>query len=129
MAKTTNLGLNLTTDDSTEFEVWRESIDGDNASTDKSNMQIIDEFAGDVVGKNGTFTLLANSWVNSSQSVSIPILKNTDLLTVVGATQADQDLLNVAQLFGTTNNGSVSFIAENVPSSNITVKYFISKGV
>lgn len=129
MAKTTNLGLNLTTDDSTEFEVWRESIDGNNEISDKSNMQIIDEFAGDVVGKNGTFTLLANSWVNSSQSVSIPILKNTDLLTVVGATQADQDLLSAAQLFGTTNNGSVSFISENVPTSNITVKYFISKGV
>ena len=128
MAKTTNLGLNLTTDDSTEFEAWRKSIDGEGSGQDKSNMQIIDEFAGDVVGKNGTFTLLANSWVSSSQSVNITGLKSTDLLTIAGATSADQDLLNAAQLFGTTSNGSATFTAKNTPSSNIAVKYFITRG-
>lgn len=46
MAKTENLGLNLTEDDSTSFKVWRESIDGNGGEGDKSNMQIIDEAFG-----------------------------------------------------------------------------------
>ena len=42
MPKTTNLGLNLTTDDTTKFVDWRKSIDG-SGNTEKSNMEIIDD--------------------------------------------------------------------------------------
>ena len=45
MPKTTNLGLNLTTDDTTKFIDWRKSIDG-SGNTEKSNMEIIDEAIG-----------------------------------------------------------------------------------
>ena len=50
MAKTTNLGLELTDDNSTKFKDWREKINGvgDGDTIPKSNMQLIDEFAGSV---------------------------------------------------------------------------------
>lgn len=44
MAKTVNLGLNLTTDDNTKFKDWRKTIDGD----ENSNMQILDEAIGEI---------------------------------------------------------------------------------
>ena len=47
MPKTTNLGLNLTTDDTTKFFDWRKSIDG-SGNTEKSNMEIIDEAIGNI---------------------------------------------------------------------------------
>ena len=48
MAKTQNIGLNLTEDDSTLFEEWQKSIDGNGSGENKSNMQIIDEKFGEV---------------------------------------------------------------------------------
>jgi hypothetical protein len=50
MPKTTNLGLELTNDNSTTFKDWREKINGvgDGDTIPKSNMQLIDEFAGSV---------------------------------------------------------------------------------
>lgn len=47
MPKTTNLGLNLTTDNTTKFVDWRKSIDG-SGNTEKSNMEIIDEAIGNI---------------------------------------------------------------------------------
>lgn len=47
MPKTTNLGLNLTTDNTTKFIDWRKSIDG-SGNTEKSNMEIIDEAIGNI---------------------------------------------------------------------------------
>ena len=51
MAKTTNIKLNLTTDESTSFQDWRKSIDGNGSGTGKSNMQLIDEKFGEIDGK------------------------------------------------------------------------------
>lgn len=48
MAKTTNLNLELTDDNTTSFKDWRESINGvgDGDTIPKSNMQLIDEAIG-----------------------------------------------------------------------------------
>ena len=51
MPKTTNLGLNLTTDNTTTFENWSKSIDGENSTEngeELSNFQIIDEAIGNI---------------------------------------------------------------------------------
>lgn len=50
MPKTNNLGLELTDDPSTNFKDWREALNGvgDGTVTPKSNMQLIDEFAGQI---------------------------------------------------------------------------------
>ena len=49
MAKTKHIGLNLTTNDSTLFEDWQRSIDGNGSGNNKSNMQLIDEAFGELV--------------------------------------------------------------------------------
>ena len=62
MPKTTNLNLELTTSDQTTVKSWRESVngEGDGVNQDKSNAQLIDEWAGTVNGLlNGVATLLA----------------------------------------------------------------------
>lgn len=48
MAKTKNLGLNLTTDEETIFSYWRQTIDGNGVGDRKSNFQIIDDVFGEV---------------------------------------------------------------------------------
>jgi hypothetical protein len=60
MPKTTNLNLELTTDDQTLFEDWRLSQNGQNEVGSESNMQLIDAWAGEVNGLlDGVETLLA----------------------------------------------------------------------
>ena len=48
MPTTENLGLELTTDNSTKFKDWREKINGvgDGDTIPKSNMQLIDDAIG-----------------------------------------------------------------------------------
>lgn len=66
MAKTKNLGLNLTTDDETLFGDWRKSIDGENGETEKSNMQILDEVVGELQNSSGgTANLKAGEGLDS----------------------------------------------------------------
>ena len=50
MPKTTNLGLNLTTDDTTKVKDWRNAIDGQGTEEEGnlSNMQIVDKEIGKV---------------------------------------------------------------------------------
>ena len=50
MAKTKNLGLNLTEDENTSFSDWRRSIDGNGSGENKSNFQKIDDAIGDLQG-------------------------------------------------------------------------------
>lgn len=50
MAKSTNLGLELTNDSNTLFSTFRESQNGIGEDENKSNAQIIDEFAGKLTG-------------------------------------------------------------------------------
>ena len=60
MPKTTNLNLELTTDDQTLFEDWRLSQNGQNEVGSESNAQLIDAWAGKVDGLlDGVETLLA----------------------------------------------------------------------
>ena len=131
MARTSNIGLNLTTDMSTEFETWKNSIDGNGSGSSLSNMQIIDKAFGDQASVNGTATLLASSWTSASPSsltLSVTGLSDNDMMFVQGATMADQDLMDEAQLYATSTAGSVTFYAKIKPTSNIGIKYFISRG-
>ena len=131
MARTSNIGLNLTTDMSTEFETWKNSIDGNGSGSSLSNMQIIDKAFGDQASVNGTATLLASSWTSASPSsltLSVAGLRDNDMMFVQGATMADQDLMDEAQLYATSTAGSVTFYAKIKPTSNIGIKYFISRG-
>lgn len=50
MAKSTNLALELTESEETLFEDWRNAINGNGTGENKSNAQLIDEFAGKFAG-------------------------------------------------------------------------------
>lgn len=116
---------------STEFETWKNSIDGNGSGSSLSNMQIIDKAFGDQASVNGTATLLASSWTSASPSsltLSVAGLRDNDMMFVQGATMADQDLMDEAQLYATSTAGSVTFYAKIKPTSNIGIKYFISRG-
>ena len=128
MAKTTNLGLNLTEDDQTTFKAWRESVDGVGAEASSSNMQIIDRFAGHIYGQSGMFTLNASDWDGNNYTVAVNELGETDALLVSGATAVDQKKMGEANLFATAIAGSVTFTAETKPTGNITLNYFITRG-
>lgn len=131
MARTSNIGLNLTTDMSTEFATWKNSIDGNGSGSNLSNMQIIDKVFGDQASVNGTATLSSASWSsgdNPSLTISIATLRSVDMLFVQGATAADQELMDDAQLYATSTTGSVTFYARIKPTGNIGIKYFISRG-
>ena len=131
MARTSNIGLNLTEDMNTEFSDWRASIDGNNGSSSLSNMQIIDKTFGDQAGVNGTAALLSSSWTSASPSsltLSVPGLRGNDMMFVQGETAIDQELMDDAQLYATSTAGSVTFYAKVKPTSNIGIKYFISRG-
>jgi hypothetical protein len=62
MAKTTNLGLNLTEDENTSFSDWRKTIDGNGSGESKSNFQKIDEAIGAVI------SLTDEIWLNTPLS-------------------------------------------------------------
>lgn len=72
MAKTANLGLNLTTDDNTKFKDWRKTIDGD----ENSNMKIIDEAIGAINARlnnmegNSSFSEVSNDAGGTTVTIS-----------------------------------------------------------
>jgi len=60
MPKTTNLNLELTTDNTILFSEWRGKLDGNGGAGSESNMQLIDAWAGGVNSLlDGIETLLA----------------------------------------------------------------------
>lgn len=128
MAKTTNLGLELTTDADTLFEDWRNSINGEGSGADKSNMQIIDEFAGSIPGVSGTATLLASSWSDNSYSLTVSALGANDAIFFSPATSADKTAMESANIFVSVNGTSVTFTAGTTPTANISLNYFIARG-
>lgn len=128
MSKTANLGLNLTEDESTDFSVWRESIDGNGETDKKSNMQIIDEFAGAIYGKSGTITLSAPRWSGGTYTVPVPQLGADDAVFLTPSTQEDQIKAEGAGLFAQAKAGSITVTAKVTPAEDITMNYFISRG-
>lgn len=128
MAKTTNLGLNLTEDTQTAFGTWRSSIDGVGTGENKSNMQIIDEFAGSIPGVSGSVTLVSSSWSNKVYTLSVAELGANDMIVLTPATVTDQERLNDARVFVTAVEGQVTITAKVQPLQDIALKYFIVRG-
>lgn len=131
MAKTTNLGLELTTDNSTTFEAWRKTQNGQGAgsSTDpKSNAQIIDEFAGAIFGVSGTATLSASGWSGGAYTLTVASLGVNDAIFFSPATYADKTAMESANIFVSVNGTTVTFTAGTTPAANISLNYFIARG-
>ena len=127
MAKTTNLGLNLTEDKNTNFADWQSSIDGNNGSN-KSNMQIIDEFAGAIYGVSGTVTLNSSGWQNGAYALTLADLGANDAVFFSPVAAADKAALESANVIISASGSTVTFTAKTAPTANIALNYFISRG-
>lgn len=88
MAKTKHIGLNLTEDDSTLFEDWQKSLDGNGSGDNKSNMQLIDEAFGALSKKLGIYELEVLStedsvWEEADGKWRVRIPQSTHKLTKI----------------------------------------------
>ena len=131
MAKTTNLGLELTTDNSISFEEWRKSQNGQGVGSPadpKSNAQIIDEFAGAIYGVSGTAVLSASGWDNGVYTLTVASLGANDAVFFSPATLTDKTAMDSANIFVSVNGTTVTFMAGSTPSANISLNYFIARG-
>ncbi len=128
MPKTTNLGLNLTTDNSTRFQDWRESIDGEGSGDSKSNMQIIDEFAGGIYGVSGSISIYTSNWADNSYSRSISGMGKNDAVFFSPSSAADKAALDEANCFVSASGNTVTFTVQNVPTVTVYLNYFIVRG-
>ncbi len=131
MAKTTNLGLELTTDNTTTFEAWRKTQNGQGVGSvadPKSNAQIIDEFAGAIFGVSGAVTLTANQWSGGEYDLTVASLGANDAIFFSPVASADKTALENANVFIAVSGTTVTFTASTTPASDIHLNYFIARG-
>ena len=128
MAKTTNLGLNLTETEDIRFGDWVNSIDGNNADDRKSNMQIIDDFAGAIYGVSGVVTLESSKWTDSVYTLTLVDLGDHDAVFFSPVGLGDKTALEKTNSVVSANGNTVIFAAEIQPSKDISLNYFISRG-
>jgi hypothetical protein len=131
MAKTTNLGLELTTDATTPFENWRKAQNGqgDGTTSDpKSNAQIIDEFAGAIYGVSGTTSLVAANWANGVYTLTVASLGAYDAIFFSPITSADKTAMEDADIIVSTNGTTVTFTAASTPTTDVGLNYFVARG-
>jgi len=83
---------------------------------------------GSELGANGTATLAAASWSNNTYTLTVSALGANDAIFITPATAADKALMEAADIFITAGTGSVTFTATTTPTSDIAIKYFISRG-
>lgn len=131
MAKTTNLGLEIATEDTVLFKDWRNVINGQGAGTEadpKSNTQIIDEFAGAIQGVSGSVTLTSGDWSGKVYSLMVESLGANDAIFFSPMTAADKTALENANCIVATNGTLVTFTATTAPTEDVELNYFIARG-
>lgn len=131
MAKTTNLGLELTTDSSTPFEEWRKAQNGQGVGSPadpESNAQIIDDFAGAIYGTSGAATLLSANWSEGTYTLTVAALGTDDAIFITPSTAADKANIEAANFFVSASGTTVTITAETEPAVDIDIDYFISRG-
>jgi hypothetical protein len=131
--KTTNLGLSLVdtaSENSVTFADWRRNINAKGTSSEKSDFELIDEFAGHIYGRSGTVSIAAANWNTSTKTYTVNVadLGATDAIFFAPKTSADQDQLNKSRCTVTANGSAVTFTVAKVPATKIELNYFISRG-
>lgn len=86
MAKTENIGLNLTEDEGTSFSNWRRSIDGKGTGTAKSNMQLIDAAVGSLQKAQKTLNIESGSGTGSLQQKNDEVKASGENSMALGGT-------------------------------------------
>ena len=128
MAKTPNLGLEITTESSTLFEDWRKAINGEGEGPTRSNAQIIDDFVQTIYGVSGQVVLDAAFWSQGVYPVTVDALGINDAIFFTPLARADKEALEEADIIISVNEALVSFTAQVTPVITITLEYFVSRG-
>jgi len=104
-------------------------------SIQDSNLEKIDAFAATtmsainaVKGSSSTVTLLSSSWLSSVYSLSVSNFGENDCIEFGPASRSDKTALEEANIVITTSGNFVLFDAENTPSTDINLIYFITRG-
>ena len=92
------------------------------------NNLLLDDIVNSSIGASGTATLDDAAWSNGSYTLTVGTLGANDAIFITPATAADRALMQAAEIFVTASTGSVTFTATTTPSSDIGIKYFISRG-
>lgn len=118
---TNNLGLAINLSEDTEFATYLAKND--------ENLSKIDAFAGKIYGKSGSFTILAGNWSDKTYTVSLVDLGENDCVICQPNGRANKTIADEAELFLDSVNGTnLTFSVSNVPSNDIELNYFITRG-
>lgn len=133
MSKTTNLGLtlvDLSNEASTTFQEWQRNINTNGDEDGLSDFQKIDKFAGAIYGVSGIATLAASSWNAETlqYKLTVDALGNADAIFFSPADTASKEKMENANCFVQCEGKIVTFTATEVPTENIALNYFISRG-
>lgn len=129
--KTSFLGLSLldtSSEKTTNFKDWSRGINFEQSG--QSDFEKIDRFAQHIYGKSGSVTLSAAAWDldNKKYECTIEDFGDKDALFLTPAASADKVLLQQAEIFVEQNDNKVVFTAVTVPTQDISMNYFISRG-
>lgn len=130
--KTSFLGLSLldtSSEKTTNFKAWSRGINF-HQEGEKNDFEIIDEFAQHIYGKSGTLILVTSSWDldNKKYECTIEDFGDKDALFLTPTTSADKVLLQQTEIFVEQDGDKIVFTAVEVPTQNISMNYFISRG-
>ncbi len=131
--KTSFLGLSLldtSSENSTHFKDWSRNINLEGDEDHKSDFQKIDEFAQHIYGVSGVATLTASSWNAETlqYKLTVDALGNADAIFFSPADTASKEKMENANCFVQCEGKTVTFTAIEVPTENIALNYFISRG-
>lgn len=131
MPKTDFLELEITTDNETKFEQWRNAING----PDNSNAKKIDTFAENIherveesFGVGGTLLLPVLEWIGNTMTFVFSDLKENDGVFFGPASLADKENSEIAGLFLSSSEGTIQFVCLDTPTVDIELSYFIVRG-
>lgn len=107
----------------------------DYLSAQDSNLEKIDAFAKSAMsainaikGFSGAVTLLSSSWLSSVYSLSVSNFGENDCIEFGPVSRLDKTALEEANIVITASGNSILFDAENTPSTDINLIYFITRG-
>ena len=129
--KTSFLGLSLldtSSEKTTNFKDWSRGINFEQDG--QSDFEKIDKFAQHIYGVSGVATLTASSWNAETlqYKLTVDALGNADAIFFSPADTASKEKMENANCFVQCEGKIVTFTATEVPTENIALNYFISRG-
>ena len=95
----------------------------------EAERQVAYEEIKNLYGVNGTVTLPASGWVDNKQTITIPDVGEDDFITFFPASSEDNIKVIESALYCEVDalDGAVTFTAENTPTSDISLRYYVNR--